>query len=667
MTFYQSPKVDNKSKTSEESVLAVKNIFLKKNGFICRDEIPDYGVDLEVELIFDSEKVTGNKFSIQIKSTENIKIISKNDLNYVSLEFETSRLGYLCKKPPTYGLIAIYDDKSKIIYYDFVVDIVNRITVQRENEEWKNQNYININIPISKILNEQEANNIHTRFSNIFNNHYKLLKEHGSKYGIPVFAFNQISNEEKYNFENIDDTIKFLNKFGIYLINNQYFAYLYQFLSKLSFNEINKSPKLILIAVLTYNEIGMYVEADYYLKKSYAFLNNYSKDEQDIIRILESKLKFIFGIFDYGEYLKNLEKLEKSIDNKINRLFISVFILYIKILTKLKKRESIKDLLSDINQLISKTEKIEIDKTRKHLIIILLADYVYEIGINLFIKYARLIKIRENLNIQSELNKRVNWFNEINELTSKSYKYVYDSYKYSITEKNEFIKAYSLFKMSGFFFRLNFMSIQVNDNYHYSEEDKNQFIEKIRDCNDAYNIFIKMSLFYEAYHSLTLLKEISKLYSEIFSSDINIFKKDNLELLINNLEKKIGIKEYESIVTQFISNNPKSMGIPESFKNLSENDIEFFAKTMIEALDIPNDRLNNLILDLKNLKFFYSNRFCKNLLIYQDLWHTRSKRTMYTGIIKYKIVCPLCGLESDDHENIESLFNSLNQERCISK
>ena len=107
MSFYKNPKVDEYAKASEESVLAVRAIVCKRNGFIVREEVPDYGVDLEVEMIINADNATGKKFAIQIKSCQNISTVSKKKQKFVSYEFETSRLGYLSRRPPAYGLIII--------------------------------------------------------------------------------------------------------------------------------------------------------------------------------------------------------------------------------------------------------------------------------------------------------------------------------------------------------------------------------------------------------------------------------------------------------------------------------------------------------------------------------------------------------------------------------
>src|SRR5688572_13157963 len=116
MAFDDSPNVDPSSKASEESVLAVKAFFTRRNGFISREEIPDYGCDLNVELVLEKENASSQQFPIQIKSDGDISIINSYGSKYISKSIETSRIGYLCRRTPAYGLVIVYDVKTGLCY-----------------------------------------------------------------------------------------------------------------------------------------------------------------------------------------------------------------------------------------------------------------------------------------------------------------------------------------------------------------------------------------------------------------------------------------------------------------------------------------------------------------------------------------------------------------------
>ena len=145
MAFDDYPIVDENSKLSEGSVTVVKAFFSQKYNFINREPRPDYGVDLDIEIIVDGKKASGWEFSIQIKSDKEVKIVSHDEKDFVSFQFQTSRLNYLCQKSPGYGLVIMFDEQKNTCYYDYVEVIVNRLTQHRKSEDWKKNENVNIN------------------------------------------------------------------------------------------------------------------------------------------------------------------------------------------------------------------------------------------------------------------------------------------------------------------------------------------------------------------------------------------------------------------------------------------------------------------------------------------------------------------------------------------
>lgn len=74
MSFYDDPIVDDNSKRSEESVNAVKSLFTRKNGFISREESPDYGVDLDVELIFEEKGASSKSLRSKLRVRQKFQL-----------------------------------------------------------------------------------------------------------------------------------------------------------------------------------------------------------------------------------------------------------------------------------------------------------------------------------------------------------------------------------------------------------------------------------------------------------------------------------------------------------------------------------------------------------------------------------------------------------------
>jgi Domain of unknown function (DUF4365) len=136
MSFIENPEVDLYSEASEESVNEARRVFTQRNGFLVREENPDKGVDLDVELILD-KRVTGFKFAIQLKSVQELRVINKDGTQYISYSFKTSRLGYLIRRKPGLGLIVIYDDINRQLYFDYVENIYRILMDEHKDDEWK--------------------------------------------------------------------------------------------------------------------------------------------------------------------------------------------------------------------------------------------------------------------------------------------------------------------------------------------------------------------------------------------------------------------------------------------------------------------------------------------------------------------------------------------------
>ena len=170
MAFNDNPNIDDYSKNCEDSVLAVKNLLRQKNGFICRTVNPDFGIDEDVELNLYNEvtkkhdKASNKHFSLQLKSIDkddNDKFITRNGIKYIKLQFETSRLGYILRRPPAYGVVIIYDVREEKLYYDYGEEIYYRLNDLHGNDEWKNSEKPLIYIPVEIILNEKAVNSIY--------------------------------------------------------------------------------------------------------------------------------------------------------------------------------------------------------------------------------------------------------------------------------------------------------------------------------------------------------------------------------------------------------------------------------------------------------------------------------------------------------------------------
>lgn len=664
MVFLDYPTVDESSKASEESIIIVRSIFTRRNGFILREEKPDYGVDFEAELVEDLTKATGRKISLQIKSKKKINIIRKEKTRFISIQFSTSRLGYLCRKLPAYGIIIIYDDNRKICYYDFAEEIISRITLQRGNDKWKQNGKVNINIPANNILNNEAIKEIYQKVKYKFENLDRLIIKHGDSFRVKslmVMPTEDSLGEEK------DSAIlvSYLEKYGFMFLDMAYYNKIYHNLTNLSFKEIDNSPKLQLLSSITYYQIGLYLESDYYIKRCKQNLSNYSKNEKIILKLTDLKVNYHFGNINSRDYLKKLTKIRKKVKNKINLLTINLDIVYLKILANIKRRKTYPKILNEIDALFDLLYKLDdIEETRWHIINLTLSDFIHQIGLRIYRHHAFILKLRIDIGIYTPLSKRIEWFHEVDPYFQRALKNMFDSYNYGIKSENELIKAYSILKLASAFFITNFVTVEMQGEIPLTESRIKMYNRNFQNALRAHDTFINSSLFYESYNAITIAYEIQQLFKVECGKTLGQVDKEIILERINQVESKIGIKKFTSLVEKYekakVSIKPKY----ESIVELKEQDIETFASTVLETYDLTSDRSKNIKSEIYDMQYFYTNRNNPDLVLQQDLRHTLSKDTMYKEKVLHLIKCNKCGKESILDSDIKKVLVSINKHKC---
>src|SRR5438067_2156211 len=127
MAFDDLPIVDTYSINEERSNIKLLELLNQTNNFICRKDVPDKGCDFDVELI--GNGALNWRFPVQLKSVETLKLI--NDNEFISYRFETSRLGYLLRRPISGGLIILYSLEKDKCFYEYADKVYTRLTEER--------------------------------------------------------------------------------------------------------------------------------------------------------------------------------------------------------------------------------------------------------------------------------------------------------------------------------------------------------------------------------------------------------------------------------------------------------------------------------------------------------------------------------------------------------
>lgn len=130
-----------------ESELALRNQLPKE--WILRKKDPDYGIDLEVEIV-EKERVTNKVLWLQIKAKECIKPEAKS----VSYQMKTKHLKYYesCSIPV---IILFYIKSQNLFYYLFIQRFISE-TISVNNPDWRKKKTVSIKFPLDSRLENEE-------------------------------------------------------------------------------------------------------------------------------------------------------------------------------------------------------------------------------------------------------------------------------------------------------------------------------------------------------------------------------------------------------------------------------------------------------------------------------------------------------------------------------
>jgi len=661
MSFSDNPIVDIASKNSEESVNAVRSSFTLKNGFIRRKDDPDYGVDEDVELIIENQ-ASSKKFAIQIKSVAKANFIENDGIKYITLQFKSSRLGYLCRRPPAYGIIIIYDDSTQVSYYDYVEEICNRLNNRSNNDNWKEIDKPTIHIPITNILNQDSLEKIHQKMVDRHINNQFLLIAYGDKYNIPVYQDN-ITNH-KIDFDNPQTIAKFLSDNGLKLFNHNDLSIIYHLLSKLTISDILKSAELILLASITYCESGCFIDADYFLKKSEK-IRDFDNNQKNLWSFTRYKTDFALGNYEYKKYLSKLQDLTKTVSGNFNNIVLEINIIFLKLLISNKERKFNEDLIKEIDHVFDQIFKLSIEDEKKYNLINYHSFNLHMYAMGLLIDKMGKFQIKKSLNIFVPLNQRINDVKAIVDILGLPTKYTFDALSYANENENKYIRATSLYQLSHYFFMLQLSLFNFDEITPLSDDTKLRYKKNIEYSSFAYNEFIKLNLYKDGYNALTLTYELLQLYKACYQNTFDSLSIEETEQILKAYCMEFGLEKYNSTVLKArVDKESNKVNDFQTFLASNKDNIDHIAELMISGIGLPHERKENVLVDINNHQYFFKNRLSKDHELIQDLRHTFSIVTYYNEKPKCLIECKRCGFKTDLRDDIEQLMELINNHTC---
>ncbi|RHX89518.1 hypothetical protein DLM76_21105 [Leptospira yasudae] len=654
MAFNDNPSIDIYSKASEQSVLCARSFFSQKNNFIAREETPDFGVDLDVELMINS-KASGFKFAIQIKSFQEIETIEIHETVYVKYSIATSRLGYLTRRKPGFGMILLFDDKTNLLYYDYIENIYEIVMNRHKDESWKNQNDVTFYIPVTNQLNSSEINLVYSKMKRRFENTDEMYSQTSRNFGIPQFEA-----REKLSIEGI------LEKFGYIFYNKGDYSFLVGKLKELSLSSITGSPTLVLLAALVYSETGSLHDALFFYNKAEKYRNQYTESELDALNISKISIEYFKGDISSSDYLLKLKEIKGTASNAQNQMLIEVKIIsceYSEDLDYNKEDRYIARLFDVVDKYLKDKEDLSDGEVNNLLEV---ASIAHEISIHHYLKNLTEYKIKSKLQAEVVLPERTSHALKMIDFFIIPQLIVNKLLDLDIVKGNEILKANAYSKLSYFFYTRMMQSI----NMHYSEpamlsvlkssQAENLYLYHFKLAIIAFNTYNASNYLQHAYESLSSALEINESYVYLFNKEISKDHVERIRTIMSKLESVLDKVSYEPISLKALQ---EIKAIPnKTILEISEEEKNNFADHMINSLALPEERKRNIINEIETLKYLKENVDEKYFDILTNLEHTKQLKTLYSEPSRFIIICKSCRYETKESSNKDALLNQLKEQ-----
>jgi hypothetical protein len=382
MAFRDLPIIDPPSINSERSELALLAFLNQQSGFICRPDRPDKGCDFDVELIIDGYAAANHRFGIQLKSVEQLPLLT--DGITISYSFETSRLGYLLNRPVGEGLIVLYDVAGNCLYYDYAVNLYNRLMIERGSDDWQQQDAVNIHIPVSNVLHEEAATYLYAHFRARFEAAVFLLTSQGPRYGL---TFKKPGTDSPYDLNNPEHVRELLLKHGLGLLYGHELELCFWLLQQLPSRDVETNNDLLILAAMAYGEMGRRYDSESFIRKLYK-RGGVPESQKQMIRFCHLKNQMLLDQVDMAEFIVAIVALRNGETNAKNILLLDLNIIFYELLSVKFYHGLPPDILDRIHSVFDQIVRLQIDERSRQLIEVNnaenLAQYVNFIRLTVF-------------------------------------------------------------------------------------------------------------------------------------------------------------------------------------------------------------------------------------------------------------------------------------------
>jgi len=654
MSFEGLPKIDDNAKNAELAENKFRQLFSMANKFISRQDIPDKGCDFDVELIRPENAASNCRFPVQVKSIKSpVFIESGTKLSYT---FETSRLNYLLKRPFAVGLVAIYAVDTDTFYYEFADRILEDINSRNSEKDWQSQKQIAIHISTQNVINLNALANIHRIFSLRFERAAKLQLTHDTNHDLQASS---ITNQSKrFNLDKVEDIIAFLNEYGLYLLNNYNLRPLYAAFKKIPVDSFIENETVLLIAMIVFCEVGELAESIYYATKLKRHLP-LAPELRLSHEICLIKNDYNLGYSAPIEYIDRLTALNLDDIDAADKAMLSMNITRAKMMEIKFFDENRDTLVGEVIANFSKIENIEEKDGRKFFLKLWNVENYSIITASNFQKsimdfrFAFLTGNPVGQGIRLQIENRI--ISEQNFIKKQLAEIVRIAERKG--SRNLQACAYDIYTSNFIQYQLGLLlEIGVVE----SVTDRKYFYKAYNYAIKTFEMFQELCMYKNAYIALHYWNEIIKLTEYHYPGTIPSEVVDQISSIQAQYERNLDISKTESVVDNTLA-KMSAMNDPnadmESIRNLTDDQILHLSRQILRMLNLPDDRLQNIVADQKALRLYYQK--CRDEAYSVLRFSEPDPVNAYKTRTLYKLRHKVTKLDTGFHHDLGYLLNSV--------
>jgi hypothetical protein len=613
-------------------------LIVPADKFIVRGETGgDYGVDRILELKTNAKFLTNYRSSIQLKSVQESK---RNQDGSFSYPVSIDTLNYLMNQPNS--IFAIYLVDEDVFLWAWVSDIFN--FAKSKGIDIQDTDQQTISFRFTQQLDHESFDEIYSKIINSCEVLRKLTEiTNSTTNSIEINSAILIKDGKVTNIGELSEQLKVG---GVALVNAGNIGLINEIIDTKLPLDAKRDANLALVCAYAKYNAGAILDALALLPRGQDKLN-LTESNKYLSEYLSLSINYSMNLINKQQYLDGLLAIENTNPNSLISLQIKLE-RQRRLLFSKRISES-KDILSEIEattrQLKESSGVNETTKLRTDIVTWEIEGYRIN---SLFLDRVFKYKIRDNAGFHSSLSERLNDATDLIQLKKNWHD------KYSVLREKSSINPICLGELITIFALIELQFISTSQSISGKANDGDE--ELLTVIYGELESAVKLLMEYGAHQT--------GLRAKLLQADAleGLNKCDESRKLVDEvlaIAEQIGATDLVSIAKQYVAGetifNMKRQlanSIPNSHfdivRNLSDNEINDMARDILEAFNLPADRIKYIVKDL-----FWDRddaneitSYCRHMLTKQDITHTLKPDTLYAYDPPRIIECGLLGYRS---------------------